>query len=83
MSNLNGRILTPDGWISGSVEFGDKITAVVSNNADDQSITILPGFVDLHVPGGGGGDVMQGEAAIRRCAALHAQHGTTAFLLRR
>lgn len=80
MSNLSGRILTPEGWISGSVEFGEKITAVVSNHADDRSITVLPGFVDLHVPGGGGGDVMQGEAAIRRCAALHAQHGTTAFL---
>ena len=80
MSSLNGRILTPDGWISGSVEFGEKITAVRAGNDDDRGSTILPGFVDLHVPGGGGGDVMQGQDAIRRCAALHAQHGTTAFL---
>jgi N-acetylglucosamine-6-phosphate deacetylase len=79
MANLTGRILTPDGWISGSVEFGEKIIAVRSGNGDG-GLTILPGFVDLHVPGGGGGDVMQGEAAIRRCASLHAQHGTTSLL---
>jgi len=80
MSSLSGRILTPDGWIFGSVEFSEKITAVRPGSGDDQGLTILPGFVDLHVPGGGGGDVMQGEAAIRRCAELHAQHGTTALL---
>ena len=80
MSSVSGRILTPHGWVSGSVEFGEKITAVRPGDSDDRGVTILPGFVDLHVPGGGGGDVMQGEAAIRRCAALHVQHGTTAFL---
>jgi N-acetylglucosamine-6-phosphate deacetylase len=66
--------------VSGSVEFGDKITAVRAGDGDSGGRTVLPGFVDLHVPGGGGGDVMQGETAIRRCAALHAQHGTTALL---
>lgn len=80
MPQLSGRILTPDGWILGGIEFGEKITAVRAEDSDDSGVTILPGFVDLHVPGGGGGDVMQGAAAIRRCAALHAQHGTTSFL---
>lgn len=80
MATLRGRILTPDGWVSGSVEFGEKVTAIDSRSDDSHGITILPGFVDLHVPGGGGGDVMQGEAAIRRCAALHARHGTTSLL---
>lgn len=79
MSNLSGRILTPDGWVAGRVEFGEKITSVVSGGGEEEQ-TILPGFVDLHVPGGGGGDVMQGLEAIRRCAALHASHGTTSFL---
>ena len=80
MAHLSGRILTPEGWISGGVDFGDKITGVSPGSDDGQDHTILPGFVDLHVPGGGGGDVMQGEAAIRCCAALHAQHGTTSLL---
>lgn len=80
MASLKGRILTPDGWISGNVEFEEKITAVVGGDQDADELTLLSGFVDLHVPGGGGGDVMQGEAAIRRCAALHARHGTTSFL---
>ncbi len=80
MTDLSGRILTPDGWVSGKVEFGDKIAAITASKDGASGLTILPGFVDLHVPGGGGGDVMQGEAAIRRCVALHAQHGTTSLL---
>ena len=56
MPNLDGRILTPDGWISGRVEFGEQITAVRSRADDGGGVTILPGFVDLHVPGGGGGE---------------------------
>ena len=80
MASLSGRILTPEGWLSGRVDFDDKITRLRRGDDDDQDKTILPGFVDLHVPGGGGGDVMQGEAAIRCCAALHARHGTTSLL---
>lgn len=80
MASLNGRILTPDGWIFGQVDYDEKISAIASGGGDEGELTVLPGFVDLHVPGGGGGDVMQGEGAIRRCAALHAQHGTTSFL---
>ncbi|NNE86105.1 MAG: N-acetylglucosamine-6-phosphate deacetylase [Alphaproteobacteria bacterium] len=84
MSNLSGRILTPDGWVAGRIEYDEKIASVVGDSGgsggSDDGVTILPGFVDLHVPGGGGGDVMQGLAAIRRCAALHASHGTTSFL---
>lgn len=80
MATLKGRILTPDGWMSGSVDFTDKINSVRPADGEDGGLTILPGFVDLHVPGGGGGDVMQGGEAIRICAALHARHGTTSLL---
>ncbi|NKB48525.1 MAG: N-acetylglucosamine-6-phosphate deacetylase [Alphaproteobacteria bacterium] len=80
MASLGGRILTPEGWTCGRVDFGEKITAIVAGDENPDGLTILPGFVDLHVPGGGGGDVMQGLEAIRRCAALHARHGTTSLL---
>ena len=39
---------------------------------------VAPGFVDLHVHGGGGADFMDGsEAAVRTAIAAHARHGTT------
>ena len=41
---------------------------------------MLPGFVDLHVHGGGGADAMAGEAAVRAMARFHAGHGTTSLL---
>jgi len=39
---------------------------------------IAPGFVDLHVHGGGGADFMDGTpAAVRQALSTHARHGTT------
>jgi N-acetylglucosamine-6-phosphate deacetylase len=40
---------------------------------------LLPGFVDLHVHGGGGADVMDGPEGVRAVAAFHARRGTTAL----
>ena len=42
---------------------------------------IVPGYIDIHVHGGGGSDVMDGEyEAIKQVAATHSRFGTTAFL---
>ena len=41
---------------------------------------ILPAFVDLHVHGGGGADLMEGGEALRTVARTHARHGTTRML---
>ncbi len=41
---------------------------------------VLPGFIDLHVHGGGGFDTMAGGSALQHMAAQHARHGTTALL---
>lgn len=39
---------------------------------------IAPGYVDIHVHGGGGADFMDGtEDAVRRANRVHARHGTT------
>jgi N-acetylglucosamine-6-phosphate deacetylase len=41
----------------------------------------LPGFVDLHVHGGGGASFTDGDAgAARRAAAFHRDHGSTTLL---
>jgi N-acetylglucosamine-6-phosphate deacetylase len=41
---------------------------------------VLPGFIDLHVHGAGGFDVMQAGDAAAHIARTHARHGTTALL---
>ncbi|MDL2355975.1 MAG: N-acetylglucosamine-6-phosphate deacetylase [Pseudomonadota bacterium] len=80
---IKGNILTPAGWVHGAISFGARIdgidggTADPSTNADDY---IIPGFIDLHVHGGGGRDVMEGGDAPHVIAAMHAKHGTTSLL---
>jgi N-acetylglucosamine-6-phosphate deacetylase len=42
---------------------------------------LAPGFVDLHVHGGGGADFMDGtDAAFRTACLAHLRHGTTSLL---
>ena len=82
MAELLGTLVTPSLTYPGRIEFSERIEAVLplETTGDWPPRYILPGFVDLHVHGGGGADCMQGEAAVRRMARFHAQHGTTGLL---
>ena len=74
-------MLTPEGWVAGRVLFAGRVERVEGAATDrPEPPFVLPGFVDLHVHGGGGADMMEGVDAIRRAAALHARHGTTTML---
>ncbi|WP_211451401.1 N-acetylglucosamine-6-phosphate deacetylase [Collimonas antrihumi] len=80
---LNGNILTPNGWVHGELTFDERIKHISGvpvhpdANAGD---FILPGFIDLHVHGGGGVDIMEANGAGAKVARMHALHGTTSFL---
>ena len=80
---MKGNILTPGGWVHGELRYGVLIDAVDGSpvnpetNGDDY---ILPGFIDVHVHGGAGRDMMEGGDAPHVIAALHARHGTTSLL---
>lgn len=80
MTGLQGHIVTPSGIVEGTVRFGERIDAVEPGAVPPGSPLIVPGFVDLHCHGGGGGDVMEGGDACRTVARLHARHGTTSLL---
>ncbi|PUA18581.1 N-acetylglucosamine-6-phosphate deacetylase [Glaciimonas sp. PCH181] len=87
ITQLQGNILSPEGWIAGSISFNDLITDIsggVFNHDQSQKLPagsfILPGFIDLHVHGGGGQDVMDAGEAVHVIAKMHAQHGTTSML---
>lgn len=85
---LRGAVLTPKGFVRGDIRWDSqgRITAVEGAPQDDAAARgcgeplVLPGFIDLHVHGGAGRDVMEGGDAALRVAQCHAQHGTTALL---
>jgi N-acetylglucosamine-6-phosphate deacetylase len=86
--SLNGYILGPQGFVAGTIEFDDagRIVCVTGSPAGERAARdsgrplVLPGFVDLHVHGGGGRDIMEGGGAAAGVAECHAAHGTTALL---
>lgn len=87
---IGGRVILPSGVRSDvSVLFADgKITGILPagqipedcNVIDATGKYVSPGFVDIHIHGGGGCDFMDGTVeAFLEIARIHATHGTTAL----
>ncbi len=88
-----GRILTPEEEINDGVIVveGSRIAALghrdeirLPPDATDYvagGMTVVPGFVDVHIHGAGGHDVMEANArALDRIASTVARHGTTSLV---
>jgi len=83
------RVVTPDGVLDGGwvVLDGARIAAVgdgpapAAENEETLDGWLLPGFVDLHVHGGGGADVTASPEALRAAVRFHRGHGTTSTLV--
>jgi N-acetylglucosamine-6-phosphate deacetylase len=86
MTDIQGSILTPDGFVEGRLVIDDGRIAAVEGRPVDEAAArqvrqlIVPGFIDLHVHGGGGADTMDAGEAVTTLVRLHARHGTTALL---
>ncbi len=87
---INGRILTPQGWLKdGSVILRDSKILEVTNCdlavigaelVDAKGMCVVPGGVEMHVHGGGGRDFQEGtEEAFQVAVDAHAKHGTTSI----
>lgn len=85
---INGQILTPQGWLNdGSVLISDgKILEITNSDLavigakviDAKGMYIIPGFVAMHVHGGGGYDFKQATAeAFEAATKAHLNHGAT------
>jgi N-acetylglucosamine-6-phosphate deacetylase len=79
---LTGRLVTATGVVAGHIDIdGDRIATLTEDSTVDSSEWIVPGFVDIHVHGGGGHSFTTGDpAAAREAAAFHLRHGTTTLL---
>jgi N-acetylglucosamine-6-phosphate deacetylase len=81
---LFGNVLSETGWRHGKIEIQQNRISFVPQTAADpaanEDVLIIPGFIDLHVHGGGGVDVMDSGEPFEALARMHAGHGTTALL---
>lgn len=85
-----GRVVTPEGvqsdaWVS--VADG-RIAAIASARPDSEAPVVdlhgawlLPGYIDLHMHGGGGHNVSDSLSCMEAAVAFHLGHGTTATLV--
>ncbi len=79
---IEGRAFIDGAFRQASIEFDDgRITAIKQDSGGPgDGGMIVPGFIDLHVHGGGGADFMDASRdAVLTVARLHARHGTTSM----
>ncbi|MFY7863733.1 N-acetylglucosamine-6-phosphate deacetylase [Roseateles sp.] len=86
---IDGYVLTPQGFIRGFIEQENgRITRIEGEPVSESQVRhdtvalpiVLPGFIDVHVHGGGGHDTMEGGEAALQMSKLHVRHGTTSLL---
>lgn len=88
LKNLQGNILSSAGFVHGTLQLdaAGRIRAIEgtpiseAQARDNGAALLLPGFIDAHVHGGAGHDIMEGGDAALHITRLHAQHGTTSLL---
>ncbi len=84
-----GRVVTPGGVIEGGwVQIEAGVIAAMGPGprppgeaVDLAGAWLLPGYIDLHVHGGGGHDASASPADLAAAVAFHRQHGTTRTLV--
>jgi N-acetylglucosamine-6-phosphate deacetylase len=76
----SGRIAIEDGWIAAVEPVDAGPGRAAGAPAAEEMPYLAPGFVDLHVHGGGGHDAMGGAAALDGMARHLLRHGVTGFL---
>lgn len=81
----NGKIITPHGIREGVLVYDNgKITGISdavpqgAETIDAKGNYVSPGFIDIHIHGGGGGDTLDGKVeSYLMIANSQAEHGTT------
>lgn len=88
---VNGRVVTPTRVLDNATVLinESKIEGIIENGkvpsgyetVDCEGLFVSPGFIDMHLHGGGGHDFMDGTPeAIEGAAKAHLAHGTTSLV---
>ena len=87
LARVEGHVLTPQGFVQGYLEHeAGRVVRIEGERVSESRARlealaiVLPGFIDLHVHGGGGHDIMEGGESAQSVARSHVKHGTTAML---
>lgn len=86
---VGARVVLPAGVLEGGwVQVRDEVIAAVGTDpppsgdrTDLGGAWLLPGYVDLHMHGGGGYNAAASPEAMTEAVAFHRAHGTTATLI--
>lgn len=84
---LNAELITPYQIKKANLLIKDKKIISIDNSVHQDAETIdlsgkyiAPGFIDIHLHGGGGADLMDGDVdSILKIAESHIRYGTTSF----
>ena len=87
---VNGKILTPQGWMkNGSVIIRDNkilevtncdLAIIGANLVDARGMYVVPGYIEMHVHGGGGRAFQEGtKDAFETAVKAHLKYGTTSI----
>ncbi|MEB3102570.1 N-acetylglucosamine-6-phosphate deacetylase [Ferviditalea candida] len=82
---IRGSVLNDGDFSHALIESKEGIIQAIHQSDDltelERRTLIVPGFIDIHVHGGGGADVMDGSIeALRTIAETHVKYGTTGWL---
>ncbi len=91
---INGKIITETEMIEDKILiYDEKILEIIDSKnsqkvlkkceevTDAKKMFVSPGFIDIHIHGSGGADVMDGtEEALKRISSTITENGVTAFL---
>lgn len=81
----NGAIVAPDGIKKADIAVENGFITNIgclngSADFDAEGMYVCPGFVDIHVHGGGGADFLDGRNAFDIALSFHASRGVTSVL---
>jgi len=83
----NVKILTPHGYVDGNIEIVEGKIKDINHHEDfngetfDEQVIVVPGFIDEHIHGVNGSDVMDCSIdSLRNMAMSVIKEGTTSFL---
>lgn len=81
MKTIKGNIFDNGKCVFAEISYNEKFQKIeILGSENKNHPLIVPGFIDLHVHGGGGSDIMEAGNAVTTISKTHAKFGTTSFL---